>query len=114
MLSSLYEFLIIRPLRYVYMNGPIYLNFGGWEGQSIYSICSQMSPQEESFWYNHESECIQIIDKKFYSYVSIIEITLYFYILHLLFKLIYYYVVTYWLLYYTHPEEKQKSIIFKL
>ena len=82
-MGQIYTILIIHPLKQLYLNGPQVLNVGFWEGQPLNVICHHMTGQPETFWQRHEYECVQLIDDKFESYLTMVEISAYFYCLFL-------------------------------
>lgn len=81
MWRQLYNYTIIAPLKYLYIQGPQVYGVGCWEGQSPSMICSQMTGQSESFWDKNRILCDAMIDTKFLSYLTMVETCAYFYIL---------------------------------
>ena len=80
-LTHCYKVIIIDPLKYLYLQGPRMFNIGFWEGKPIHEICGEMSSESELFWLMHINECAQMIDDKFFSYVTMMEIGVYFYLM---------------------------------
>jgi len=81
MLRFLYNYLFVSPIRKLYFFGPAYLNFGFWEGQPHAEICARLTAYSATFWEKHGSDCSEMIEKKFLSFQSSLEVSLYFIIL---------------------------------
>jgi hypothetical protein len=84
-LKIINEFLLINPVKNVYLKGPKIL--GLWGGDELHDICARLSGGESSFWSRNISECNGIINKHFESYYILISTILY---LMVLYKFIYF------------------------
>jgi hypothetical protein len=77
---TIYNVLIINPLRDLYMNGPAPLF---WHGLSPAEICHTMSPLASvAFWEQNERECSMQIDNKFNTILYILHYAMYFFVLY--------------------------------
>jgi len=72
----LYDTLFVNPLRTLYLNGTTMLGF--WNGQSALQICAQVTHQSELFWQQHPHDCSLIVEQRFSSALSTVQILLYF------------------------------------
>ena len=78
-ISKVYYFLFIRPLRSLYEYGPtLGTNFGFWGGQSNTRICATLTSYSEMFWQQNLHDCLLIVDNKFYAFQVTVESVLYF------------------------------------
>lgn len=75
----MYHHFLVEPLRRLYLSGPGLLGF--WEGKEFSAICQELTGHSEGFWQEHPDECLRMVDKRFNSYLSTLEIILYFYLL---------------------------------
>jgi hypothetical protein len=72
----LYDTLFVNPLRTLYLNGTTMLGF--WNGQSALQICAQVTHQSELFWQQHPQDCSVIVEQRFSSALSTVQVLLYF------------------------------------
>lgn len=70
-----YDWLVWRPLRRLYLLGPTLLGF--WGGQAEEDICAQVSRVPSTFWTGHYDECRALVDKRLQPFVVSIEMALY-------------------------------------
>jgi hypothetical protein len=80
--SSIYGYLVINPLRKIYLFGPAVFGFGFWQGLPAPEICSHITNYSETFWRDNYPDCKALIDAKFYSFQITIEAFLYFLLLY--------------------------------
>jgi hypothetical protein len=92
--TNIYEYIIIRPLKNLYIHGPMIMNFGFWQGRKNEEICRDLTQQSELFWKEHHLECKYIIDNHFHSYLTFFETIFYFYCLFKMLKCLQYFVIT--------------------
>lgn len=77
------QILVLKPMYYVYRNGPSLHGFGFWYGQDDFTICSELSKAPYKHWEKNPSECQSLIDIHFHSFVSILFFVTYCYVLKL-------------------------------
>ncbi len=78
--QAVYQTVVLRGLARLYVYGPPLSGFGGWQGRSPESICSQLSPSNEQFWLRNMDECDRLIAQHFHSWVVLFEVLLYFWL----------------------------------
>jgi len=83
MLQALYRTLFVNPLRKLYLEGPSVYQVGFWEGRVFTDICRELTSHSELFWETHPRECLDIIERKFGSFVGTLEVIMYFYCMYL-------------------------------
>ena len=71
----LYEKLVLRPLRRLYLEGPAYLGF--WGGQAVEDVCAQMSSVAAAFWAEHPDRCDDLVTQRLQSFVVVVETAAY-------------------------------------
>lgn len=79
---SVYDLLIVQPLRKFYFYGPGTSQFGLWGGMGPSEMCQSLSPLSISFWQTHSDECNMLLETKFYSFRVTIELIIYFSLLY--------------------------------
>ncbi len=90
---SAYAYVIVDPLRRLYLHGPRLHGYGFWKGAAPHDICAALTNYESAFWKNNEKECMQVIERDFNSLVVLVETIMYFSALILTIKLLYILVV---------------------
>jgi hypothetical protein len=83
-----YEYVIVNPLRTLYVSGPT--QFGFWGGMTNSQICDVISPVSTTFWRDHSVDCSEIIERKFRAFRLTVEILLYFYFIYQMFCLLFF------------------------
>ena len=73
--SMLYEQLVLRPLRRLYLQGPSFVGF--WGGQALADVCAQMSTVPASFWAEHPDRCDVLVEQRLQSFVVTVETVAY-------------------------------------
>jgi hypothetical protein len=85
MLQALFYFIFTRPLAELYIRGPKFNwlgEWGGWEGIKPSDICAKLTPGVSAdFWNHHSQECFQLIKSRFYSFLILIFVPVYFFLL---------------------------------
>ena len=71
----LYDRLVLRPLRRLYLQGPSYLGF--WGGQALADVCAQMSTVAAAFWAEHPDRCEELVTQRLQSFVVTVETAAY-------------------------------------
>jgi hypothetical protein len=77
-LSNIYDWLIIEPLRRLYIYGPSVYNIGFWEGKEESEICQVITNHKQIFWEQNENECHTLITNRFQSFKTTVEVCIYF------------------------------------
>ena len=77
-LVTTYEWIIVNPLRQLYYYGPNFGHFGFWSGMGQTEMCQILTPMTHSFWIQHPSECVQLLDTKFMAFRISVELVIYF------------------------------------
>lgn len=80
----LYTLLLIQPLHRLYFHGPNLYGVGFWESMKNTTICAQLTEQSEILWLQNPTECAAMIQRKYDAYETMIEISVYFFVLYLL------------------------------
>ena len=73
------SFLIVRPLAWLYLEGPVALGF--WGGLQAQDICAQLTHTHANFWLSTPAtqyECMQTIQRHFWSWLIFGSMILYF------------------------------------
>ena len=83
---AIYQWVIIRPLRRLYIYGPSFMEYGFWGGRSSSQICQSITTYSEAFWQSNVSACEDIIETKFRAFHITVEIIVYFMLLYQLAK----------------------------
>ena len=78
LLSSVYNLLLVSPLRRLYLYGPAAYNVGFWEGKEASEMCQVMTNHNQLFWENNHEECQTLIETRFQSFKTTVEVVLYF------------------------------------
>ncbi len=79
---SIYHFIIIFPIRRLYMNGPdMFSGIGGWGGKTNAQICSIMTDTAEYIWIQQDKACGDLIQRRFESILIVCETSFYIFIL---------------------------------
>jgi len=81
-LASCYDYLLVNPLRKIYLFGPAVVGFGFWQGLSSPEICAHITQYTETFWRENPTDCEALIEAKFYSFQISVEALLYFLLLY--------------------------------
>ena len=80
MISTIYNVLILNPLRKLYFHGPTLNGWGFWGSKTRAQICYALTPTSELFWETHRAECDLLIEQHFYgiqvSVESLLHVTL--------------------------------------
>lgn len=79
---NLYKWLIVEPLRRLYLHGPGSTHFGFWAGQETTDICSDLTSASAGFWLQNMEDCQKLIDDRFESFLILLEVCGYFWILY--------------------------------
>ena len=87
--TRLYGRFIVAPLARLYLWGPNIGGWGFWQGQEMHDICAQQTSYSSDFWREHPTACAEIVSKKFYSFLVVLQTAVYFLILFLVIKAIY-------------------------
>ena len=61
--------MITNPLYILYRKGPRMNGFGFWEGKSDAEMCSILTNTMNDIWLNNPSDCIEIINRNYGSFV---------------------------------------------
>lgn len=77
--ERVYNGSILHFLARLYIYGPQIGGIGFWQGRTPEQICAQLSPSNEAFWGRNPDECHQIISRHFYSWVVLLEVSVYFF-----------------------------------
>ena len=72
----LYEQLVWRPLRRLYLQGPSFFGMGFWGGAALPDVCAQLSTVPAAFWAEHLGECEDVVTQHLQSFVVTVETTL--------------------------------------
>lgn len=86
MLWDLYDFLIVRPLQNLYLNGPEVFGVGFWQGKKTSEICHSVTSYTEVFWKKNTDQCAEIVQQKFQSFFITVQTVIYFFLLYHLLK----------------------------
>jgi hypothetical protein len=78
LLWSMYDTLLLSPLRQLYLYGPVAYNMGFWQGKDSSEICQMMTNHNQLFWVEHHEECQALIETRFQSFKTTVEVLLYF------------------------------------
>lgn len=79
---SIYHFIIIFPMRRLYLNGPdMFSGIGGWGGKTNAQICSIMTDTAENIWIQQDKACGDLIQRRFESILIVCETSFYIFIL---------------------------------
>lgn len=73
------EWLVLRPLRTLFLLGPSWI--GGYGGAEPSDICAQLTTSPARFWDNHPDECERIVSQKINSNLVVVTTAFYFWIL---------------------------------
>jgi hypothetical protein len=57
------------------------MQVGFWEGKSMTEICREITSHREIFWDSHPYECLELVERKFGSFLGTVEVVLYFYLM---------------------------------
>jgi hypothetical protein len=87
--AKLYGRFILTPLARLYLWGPNIGGWGFWEGLEMHDICAQQTHYSSEFWKQHPYACAEIVTKKFYSLLIVIQTLVYFIVLYCIVKFIY-------------------------
>jgi hypothetical protein len=79
---SIYDLIIVDPLRQLYYFGPGVAQFGFWGGMGATEMCQSLSPLSTSFWQQHPDECAILLETKFHSFRVTMELFIYFILLY--------------------------------
>jgi hypothetical protein len=71
--QGFYHGLLLRPLAKLFLNGPAWFGIGGWEGKQRTDICAELTKLPSDFWAQNMNTCELFIEKRFYSYVTLLE-----------------------------------------
>ena len=82
MLSTIYETIIVNPLRKLYFYGPAMMQLGFWGGKQPSELCQEITTYSEQFWRDNLEQCQDIIEAKFMSFRITVEIAVYFSLLY--------------------------------
>ena len=63
------DFAVVRPLRYMYFDGPTVLGVGFWEKLPEKDICSRLTGVSATFWTQNEDECNNLVSRKFDTFI---------------------------------------------
>lgn len=87
--------LIIRPLVYIYLWFPNFYGFGFYSGQEYQEICSSISSISSIMWNNHlyKPLCYELISKKFNVFLYTNLILIYFFVVLIAVKNVFYLVI---------------------
>ncbi len=77
----IYQFIIIFPIRRLYMEGPEISGIGGWGGKPNSQICSVMTDTAEKIWVQQNEACEDLIERRFAAIFILYETCLYMFIL---------------------------------
>ena len=80
--STLYDTVFVRALARLYLYGPALGGYGFWEGREAEDICASITGNRADFWKDHPEECSSILDRKFYSWLVVFEVVLYFVVMY--------------------------------
>jgi hypothetical protein len=72
---SLHHTFIQAPLRELYFNGPESLGF--WDGIEFADICFSLTNTSSTFWLEHLGECVEMCDKKFGAFNTVVNFVIY-------------------------------------
>lgn len=76
-LNFIFDYFILYPLRKLYFFGPSFYGYGFWSGKDFPEICSELSLVKINSF-----QCNDLLEKKFQSFVILIQISIYFFILY--------------------------------
>lgn len=70
--------LFINPIRNLYFKGPWINGWGFWSGKTMEEICTYMNPStSQMHWMKNTDDCIELVDKRFDSFMVSIYFGLY-------------------------------------
>ena len=72
----LYDTLVWRPLRRLYLQGPSFFGVGFWGGAAPPDVCAQLSTVPAAFWAEHPGECEDVVTQHLQSFVVAVETAL--------------------------------------
>lgn len=72
---SLHHTFIQAPLRELYFNGPESLGF--WGGIEFADICFSLTNTSSTFWLEHLGECVEMCEKKFGAFNTVVNFVIY-------------------------------------
>jgi len=78
---SIYQLIIIFPIRRLYMQGPEFSGIGGWGGKPNSQICAIMTDTAENIWIEQNEACEDLIERRFAAIRILYETCLYMFIL---------------------------------
>lgn len=66
-MAFVYDAVIVRPLRELYMKGPHFSSLGFWMGMEDHDICAEMTSTSSDIWRDRRDHCLSVIEKRFES-----------------------------------------------
>lgn len=82
--SKVVAYLLYSPLLHVYLYGPRFGSYGFWEGMQMADICLEITGVSAEHWKLHPHLCEHMVHKKFESYLVVVHILLYVFLLRTL------------------------------
>ena len=90
-MDNMYNLLVYRPIRYMFINGASILGYGGNFGAESVDICSRLTGVPSIHWESNHDQCEDTIDRHVHGYgavgVFIAYCTIVYYILAQLIRL---------------------------
>ena len=80
LLAQIYELSIENTFRQLYFKGPS--SFGFWSGQEIEDICYSITSTPASFWMLHYTQCVELCEQRFQSFMATVNFVLYFFVVY--------------------------------
>jgi len=80
LILSLYQFFILYPMWYVYLNGPSFFGYGFWNRKNYENICQEITHVDQSHWISNEENyqvCVNKINQHFLDFLSGAEFLLF-------------------------------------
>lgn len=83
--------LFVNPIRNLYFRGPWVNGWGFWSGKTIDEICTYINPSTNQLhWLKNNMECLEIVEKRFDSFMVIVNFTLYLFAIYKIIEVIWF------------------------
>lgn len=76
--AAVARYFVSAPLRALFERGPSWM--GGWQGRDRADICADLTGSPATFWLVHDVECDEIVEKRFQSFLVVVQISVYGYL----------------------------------
>lgn len=77
-----YFWLVIKPLLFLFLHGPSISYWGFWKSKDFYEICAHMTHLPKEHFQAHPQICENLIWQDFHSWLTLIHVVLYFYVIY--------------------------------